>query len=217
MDFEFARALMIEQKIRTWGVTDDRVLTAIRTTKRERFAPPLLRFLALADLEIPLGFDQIMLHPKMEARILQALAPQQHEKTLEVGSGSGYMAALFADLAHMVHSIEIIPQLHDMAIANIEAQKIANVVIELGNAATGWARHAPYDVICITGALDELPGTFLAQLNDGGRLFAFLGAAPTIKGVLFHKQTDGAITQESLFETVVPPLLEAPQKEVFGF
>lgn len=217
MDFEFARESMIEQQIRTWGVKDERVLDAIRTVKRERFVPPALRFLALADLQVPLGFGQVMLAPKMEAKILQALAPQKHEKVLEVGAGSGHMAALFSTLAQMVHSVEIIPQLYEMAIANLEAQQFATVFVELGNAATGWARHAPYDVICITGALDELPDTFLSELKTGGRLFAFLGTAPTMQATLLHKNADGTIIEKSLFETVVPPLLEAPQKETFEF
>src|ERR1700691_4040549 len=176
MNSEQARFNMVEQQIRTWEVLDQKVLDLVMSLKREEFVPRASRGLAFADLEIPLvsgGKDgAVMLSPKLEARILQEVAPRATDSVLEVGTGSGYMAALLGSLAKQVISVEIRPELKQMGETNLRTQGLRNVIVELGDAARGWAAHAPYDVIVFSGSTAILPDAVLAQLKPGGRLVA---------------------------------------------
>lgn len=217
MDLEQTRLNMIAQQIRTWNVLDDNVLDLLYKVKREEFVPAANRALAFVDMEIPLGYGQVMLAPKMEARILQELHIKKTDKILEVGSGSGYMTALLAEKGAHVYSVEIIPELKQMAEENLKAHGITNVTIEQGDAARGWSKHAPYDVIVLTASTPVLPDAFQNSLNPGGRLFAIVGEDPVMEALLITCTAPGEFITTQLFETSTPPLINALQPSKFTF
>jgi protein-L-isoaspartate(D-aspartate) O-methyltransferase len=206
MNIELARRTMIQQHIRPWGVLDPEVLDSLSMVKREQFVPPTSRHLAFADVEIPLPCGQQMLAPKIEARILQAAAPPAHARVLEVGAGSGYMAALLARRAQTVLAIEIHDELCGLAQRNLRANGQSNVEVTHGNGAHGWPPRAPYDVIVVSGGLPVLSPALLAQLTVGGRLCAFVGAAPIMEAQRIARINETEYRTEALFETWVEPL-----------
>lgn len=209
MNFEQARFNMIEQQIRPWNVLDQRVLDLLGEVPREDFVPLQYRNLALVDMDLPLGHDQLMMSPKLEARLLQALDVKSSDTVLEVGTGSGYMTALLAKLAKQVYSIEIIPEFIKSAQVKLADHSINNVSLEEGDAAQGWPLDAPYNVTLITGSLPVLPDTFKQSMAIGGRLLAFIGDSPAMEAMLFTRIGETEWTEESLFETDLPPLLNA--------
>lgn len=217
MDLEQTRFNMVAQQIRTWYVLDDNVLDLLYKVKREEFVPADNRAAAFVDMEIPLGYGQVMLTPKMEARILQELHVQKTDKILEVGSGSGYMTALLADRGAHVYSVEIIPELKAMAENNLKAHNITNVTVELGDAARGWSKHEPYDVIVLTASTPVLPAAFQNSLNPGGRLFAIVGEDPVMEALLITCMAPGEFTTTQLFETSTAALVNAQQPARFSF
>lgn len=217
MNVEQARFNMIEQQIRPWEVLDQQVLDLLFVVKREDYTPMAYKSLAFADMEIPVGQGEVMLAPKIEARLLQELAIKKTDKVLEIGTGSGYMAALLAARAEYVVSVEINPELAAQAQANLQRGGVGNVLVEVGNAARGWAARAPYDVIVVSGALPEVPKELLAQLRVGGRLAAIVGTAPVMEAQLITCTAEGAYNTVNLFETVVPPLHEVATKSGFTF
>lgn len=217
MNWEQARFNMVEQQIRPWEVLDQEVLDLLFVVKREEFVPEISRSLAFADLEIPIGFGEMMLSPKMEARILQELAIQPTESVLEIGTGSGYMTALLAHRAKHVLSVEINPALQVAAAQNLQRHGITNATLEAGDGAKGWPLQAPYDVIVLTGSTPVLPEAFLQQLKVGGRLFAVVGDAPVMAARLITCTAKDAFNTIDIFETCVPPLKNALQPERFVF
>jgi protein-L-isoaspartate(D-aspartate) O-methyltransferase len=221
MNIEKARFNMIEQQIRTWDVLDLDVLELLVVVKREAFVPPAYSSLAFVDTEIPLPGGEHMFAPKMEARILQEIAVKKHEHVLEIGAGSGYMAALLAHKARHVTSVEIDPALRSMAEKNLAAYGISNVDVPLGNGALGWpgsgSNSAPYDAIVISGSLPVLPDVFLQQIKIGGRLFAIIGEAPVMSAQIITRVSDTAYNTEKIFETDVKPLRDAIAPSRFKF
>ncbi|MGZ0019832.1 protein-L-isoaspartate O-methyltransferase family protein [Nitrosomonas sp. wSCUT-2] len=217
MDIEQTRFNMVAQQIRPWYVLDDNVLDLLYKLKREEFVPAESRTAAFVDMEIPLGHGQVMLTPKMEARIVQELHIRKTDKILEVGSGSGYMTALLAERGEHVYSVEIIPELKAMAEANLKAHGITNVTLEQGDAARGWPQHAPYDVIVLTASTPVLPEAFQNSLNPGGRLFAIVGEDPVMEAMLITCVAPGEFTSATLFETSTAPLINALQPTRFTF
>lgn len=217
MDFTQARFNMVEQQIRPWNVLDQHVLDMLLEMRREDFVPAAYRNLAFVDMEIPLGHGEVMLTPKMEARIIQELAIKKTDRVLEVGTGSGYMTAMLAREAQHVYSVEIVPELKSQAEEKLRAHGIHNVTLEQGDAAHGWDRHGAYDVIVLTGSVPLIPGNFLASLKQGGRLFAIEGDAPVMKGKLIARVNEDAFRTSVLFETSVPPLRNALQPQRFVF
>ncbi|RMD71865.1 MAG: protein-L-isoaspartate O-methyltransferase [Gammaproteobacteria bacterium] len=208
---------MVENQIRPWEVFDERVLSVIRETPREDFVPPAFRKLAYADINIPLGKGEVMMTPKVEGRMLQALSVEPTDRVLEVGTGSGYVTALLAKLGKYVFSVEIHPEFKLSAEEKLAAHGLANITLEVGDAARGWRRHAPYDVIAITGSLPILPQAFRESLAIGGRLFAILGEAPVMEATLVTREGADAWLEEGLFETFLPPLINAPRPRRFLF
>lgn len=217
MNIEQARFNMIEQQIRPWNVLDQEVLDTLHIVKREQYVPAACASLAFADTEIPLGNGAAMFNPKLEARILQELQVKKHESVLEIGAGSGYMAALLAYKARHVTTIEINPALKEMAQQNLARANVSNVTVELGNGSEGWATGAPFDVIVISGALEVLPEVFLKQLKVGGRIAAIVGVAPVMQCVIVTRVADAAWDTVQVFETNVKPLASAPQPSHFAF
>ncbi len=217
MDFEVARANMVESQIRTWNVLDQRILDVLLDLRREEFVPDAYRHLAFADLDLPLGHGQTMLSPKLEARLVQELGVGPDDRVLEVGTGSGYTTALLCRLVAQVHSIEVIPELSRAAAARLAAHDIRNATLEVGDAAAGWARHAPYDAIVIGASVPILPDEFKEQLAVGGRLVAVIGRAPAMTATLVVCVAPGVFTVTGLFETAIPPLLHAREPARFVF
>lgn len=217
MNLEETRSIMVVQQIRPWYVLDDSVLEMLYKIKREDFVPPENRALAFVDMEIPLGYGQIMLAPKVEARILQELKITKGDKILEVGSGSGYMTALLAEKGSHVYSVEILPELKPLAEKNLKEYNIQNVTLEQGDAAQGWTKHAPYDAIALTGSTPVLPEVFKQSLNIGGRLFAIVGEDPVMQALLITRTGLTEFTTRNLFETSITPLMNAQQPENFLF
>jgi protein-L-isoaspartate(D-aspartate) O-methyltransferase len=217
MNIEQARFNMVEQQIRPWEVLDQQVLDLLYVVHREDFVPQAYQALAFSDLEMPIGEGETMMQPKMEARILQEAAPGGTDKVLEVGTGSGYMAALLAHRARHVHSVEISPVLKRFGEANLRKAGIVSVTVEQGDAARGWSKHAPYDVIVLTGSTPVLPDAFLAQLAPGGRLFAVVGEPPVMSARLVTAVGGGSFNTVDLFETVLAPLKNALEREKFVF
>lgn len=217
MDIELARANMIESQIRTWEVLDQRILDLVAAVKREDFVPQAHRGLAFADMEIPLGHGECMLAPKLEARMVQELGVRATDRVLEIGTGSGYVTALLARLSAHVYSVEIIPEFSDGAARRLAAAGIANVTLEKGDGALGWSRHAPYDVILLTGSVPQLPEEFIQQLAPGGRLLAVVGEAPIMTARLVVCESAGVHATQGLFETSIPPLRNARASGRFVF
>lgn len=221
MNLEQARFNMVEQQIRPWDVLDPAVLKLLSKLRREEFVPAAYRALAFVDMEIPLGYaGEVMLTPKLEARILQELHVKKTDRILEVGSGSGYLTALLAKQGGHVFSVEIEPELQAMAERNLRNHGITNVTLEQGDAAHGWPDHGPYDVIVLTGSTPVLPEALQNNLKAGGRMFVVVGDAPVMEAVLVTRAADktaSAYNTVSLFETCVAPLKNAQQPERFVF
>ena len=217
MNLEQARANMVEQQIRTWEVLDQDVLDLLYLVPREAFVPAQYHALAFSDLEIPIGEGERMWAPKMEARVLQELGLKKSDRVLEVGTGSGHLTALLAHRAAHVFSVEIRPALAGFGKGNLERHGIENVTLEVGDAARGWAKHAPYDVIVLTGSTPALPRAFLEQLAPGGRLFAVVGEPPAMSARLVTCAAPPVCQSVDLFETVILPLVNCERPSRFRF
>ena len=217
MNIEQARFNMIEQQIRPWDVLDPQVLDLLFVVKREDFTPPAYRNLAFADMEIPLGDGQMMLAPKIEAKMLQELGLKKTDKVLEIGTGSGYMAALLAARAEHVVTVENRPALVAVAKQNFERAGMTNVTIELGDGGKGWSQRGPFDAIVVSGSIPAVPDALLKQLRVGGRLAVVVGEAPVMEAQLITCTADGIYNTVNLFETVIPALDGVAAKESFFF
>ncbi len=216
MDFERARVNMVEQQVRTWEVLDQRVLDAMSDVPREAFVPQAYRNLAFADISIPLGHGQVMMSPKVEGRLLQALASTTADRVLEVGTGSGYLTALLARLAREIVSVDIYDDFVASASTRLGKLGYGNVRLEAGDALHGWSAGAPWDVIAVTGSVPELALAFGEQLAPGGRLFIVVGEAPVMDARLVTRLGAAEWRTESLFETDLPPLIGARPRPRFA-
>jgi protein-L-isoaspartate(D-aspartate) O-methyltransferase len=217
MDVEQARTNMIESQIRTWEVLDQTILDLLTVVKRETFVPPQFRALAFADMEIPLGHGEVMLSPRLEARMLQELELDRTDNVLEVGTGSGYVTALLANLAGQVISVERIEEFGHAAARKLAGHGLDNITLEVGDAANGWAGQAPYDAILLTGSVPVLPEAFRTQLAVGGRLLAVIGEEPVMTATLITRVSESAFESVGLFETCIPPLRNIRQPTRFVF
>lgn len=217
MDIEQARFNMIEQQIRPWEVLDPEVLAALAVVRREDFVPAAYKALAFADVELPIGAGQTMLAPKVEARFLQELGLGNADTVLEIGTGSGYMAALLATRAEYVYSVEINAQLAETARRNLQRAGVANVSVQLGDGVRGWPAQAPYDAIVVSGSVPVLSPELLKQVKVGGRVVAVVGEAPIMQALLITRTGEDAYNTICFLETVVAPLLNAEQREQFVF
>ncbi|HEX8955583.1 MAG TPA: protein-L-isoaspartate O-methyltransferase [Burkholderiaceae bacterium] len=216
MNIEKARFNMIEQQIRPWDVLDQDILDLLVVVKREQFVPQAYKDLAFFDTEIPLPGGENMLTPKVEARLLQEAKVKKHETALEIGAGSGYMAALLAHRARHVTTVEILPELKELAAKNLAAYGVTNVDVVEGDGAHGWGSEA-YDVIVISGSLPVLPEAFLKQLKVGGRLLAVIGEEPVMSAQCVTRVSDSVFETVKLFETCIKPLQHAAAPSHFRF
>jgi len=217
MNIEQARFNMIEQQIRPWDVLNLGVLELLAVVKREDFVPPEHRGMAFVDTEVPLPGGQCMLAPKVEARLLQELAVHKHERVLEIGAGSGYMAALLAHKAQHVTTLEIDPALAAFASANLKRAGVMNATVVTGDGSKALPADGPFDVIVVSGSVAELPESLLAQLKVGGRLAAIVGEEPVMRALLITRGADGGLTRTVLFDTVAQRLRGFKEPTRFHF
>lgn len=217
MDIEQARFNMIEQQIRPWDVLDTRVLDVIQAIPREAFVDEKHKPLAFADLEIPIGHDQVMMSPKVEARMLQALRISPSDHVLEIGTGSGFVTACLAKMACRVTTCEYFDELAQQAQTRLQQQQIDNVRFITGDAFDLLNAFKTYDVIAITGSVPEDVSIFSNLLNDNGRLFCIMGQKPAMSATLVTCVTAGNCREESLFETDIPALLSTSVEQEFSF
>lgn len=217
MNIEQARFNMIEQQIRPWDVLDQSVLSLLAVVKREDFVPAAYRALAFVDTEVPLPAGQSMLAPKVEARLLQELDVKKHERVLEVGTGSGYMAALLAHKAQQVVTLEIIPELAALAQANLQRSGALRVTVRQADGSRGLPTEGPFDVILLSGSVPEVPPGLLAQLKVGGRLAAIVGQLPIMRATLYTRSSEHDFASVALFDTVGPRLLGFDEPPRFKF
>jgi protein-L-isoaspartate(D-aspartate) O-methyltransferase len=209
-DIEKLRFNMVEQQIRPAGVLDERVLTALFQVRRELFAPPALRALAFADMELPLEINSVdthetMLPPDTEALFAQELRLTPNDAVLEIGTGSGYQAALLAHLAQQVTSIEIDSRLSAFAQQNLQMNNVGNVKVETGDGRNGWGT-TEYDAILLTGSVPVVPDGLKYQLRIGGRMVVVVGQAPVMTACRITRTTAASFETVKLFETVIKPL-----------
>lgn len=217
MNIELARFNMIEQQIRPWEVLDQDVLSLLAIVKREDFVPAGCRALAFFDTEVPLPHGQAMLAPKVEARLLQAVHLARHERVLEVGAGTGYMAALLAHRAQQVTSLEIRPALAAMAAANLRHAGIANATVREADGSQGLPGEGPFDVIVLSGSVAAVPQALLEQLKPGGRLVAIVGQEPVMQATLVTRVGASQFKHEELFDTSAPRLQGFAEPAPFHF
>jgi protein-L-isoaspartate(D-aspartate) O-methyltransferase len=215
------REQMIEQQVRAWDVLDERVLAAMRAVPRELFVPAPQRFRAYADAEVPLPHGQHMLRPSVVGRILQALLPQPGESALEIGAGTGFVTACLRGLTARVRAVEIFPELVQAARANLAALAIGDVTVVDGDAmqsgVLGETTAERFGVIAVCGSLPRYDQRFEAALAVGGRLFVVVGEAPLMEARLVRRLADDHFSTESLFETVIDPLINAVPPPPFTF
>ncbi|TFZ00159.1 protein-L-isoaspartate O-methyltransferase family protein [Ramlibacter humi] len=222
---EQLRFNMIEQQIRPWDVLDPEILGLLQKVRREEFVPPAHLGLAFADLMIPLRgrpdeamrLGQVMLEPKMEARLLQEVSPRPHEKALEVGAGSGYMAALLAGRAQRVITLEIEPELAKMARDNLQRAGIRNAEVREADGSQGLAAEGPFDVIVLSGSVADVPQALLQQLKVGGRLATITGGEPVMRATLITRTGEATFTTAQRWDTLAPRLVKFPEPSRFSF
>ncbi len=214
---EQARFNMIEQQIRPWDVLDPEVLALLSVVKREDFVPLAHKALAFVDMELPLPEGECMLAPRVEARLLQALQVQKTDKVLEIGAGSGYMAALLAHRAQRVISLEIKPALAQLARANLQKASITNAEVREADGAKDVSVDGPFDVIVLSGSVAEVPQVLLAQLKPGGRLAAIVGNEPMMRATFVTRTGETGYTTTQPWDTVAPRLSNFPEPSRFNF
>jgi protein-L-isoaspartate(D-aspartate) O-methyltransferase len=193
------------------------VLELLGVMKREDFVPPAYRALAFVDTEVPLAGGQCMLAPKVEARLLQELDVRKHERVLEIGAGSGYMAALLAHKAQHVTTLEIDPELAGFAKANLKRAGVTNATVIEADGSSGRAEDGPFDAIVLSGSVSEVPEVLLGQLKVGGRLAAIVGHEPVMRAVLITRSADHGLTRTVLFDTVAQRLRGFAEPTRFHF
>lgn len=225
IDFEKARFNMIEQQIRPWDVLDLDVLELLSLVRREDFVPLAHKALAFVDMQIPLlgsGEEAMqqghcMLEPKVEARMLQDLHVRPHEKVLEVGAGSGYMAALLARRSQRVVSLELHPELVKMARANLQRAGITNAEVRQADGAKGLPAEGPFDIIVLSGSVAEIPPALLSQLKVGGRLGVIVGFEPVMRATFITRTGETTYTTAQPWDTLAPRLAQFPEPSRFQF
>lgn len=217
MNIEQARFKMIEQQIRPWDVLDPAVLELLGRMRREDFVPPALRGVAFVDEELPLPGGELMLAPRVEARLLQGarLTPQDH--VLEIGTGSGYMAALLGACARSVVTLEDRADLARMAEVSLRAARADNVQVRQMDGSGGAPAHGPFDAIVLSGSVHAVPAALLAQLKPGGRLLAIVGDEPVMRALRMIRRGDGGHDTQVLFDTVAPRLRGFAEAPSFAF
>ncbi len=215
INIETARHNMVEQQVRPWDVLDDNVLNLLADVPREEYVPAGYQNIAFADLSIPLDLGEVMMPPRLEGRMLQALAVKPTDTALEIGTGSGFVTTLLAKSARHVYSVDIQETFISRLRTKLEQEGIVNVTLEQGDAAQGWPQHGPYDVIAVGGSLPILPEALQQSLTVGGRMFVIVGDSPVMEAQLVTRLSETDFRTDMLFETDLPPLRNCLQPDRF--
>lgn len=216
MNLAPARDAMVESQVRTADVTDPRVLHALRTLPRERFAPAAKQTLAYADLDLEVAPGRFLMRPRNLAKMAQALAPQPHERALEIGAATGYGAALLAQMCKAVVALDCEPGLSTAARTALESLSLDNITLVTTPLAEGWADAAPYDVIMLNGACEFVPDAWLKQLAPNGRLCAVVRSGPAGAARLYTRAGDN-VSYRVVFDAAPPVAPGLTQPAVFRF
>ena len=216
MNVDAARTKMVEQQVRAWAVLDPGVLDVLARGPRERFVPPRYRDLAFADTPIPLGHGQVMMAPNVEGRVLQALAIGPADEVLEIGTGSGFFTACLATLGGEVTSVDIFPEFVEQAKQRLTEVGLANVELQVRDASR-LDEDSRYDVVAVTGSVPVYEPSFAAALRPGGRLYVTVGEPPVMEALRVTRLSEGEWLREGLFETSLPPLINAEAPPRFEF
>ena len=219
MDLSQARFNMIEQQIRPWEVLDPQVLELLSVVRREDFVPLAHQALAFVDMNIPLGSqpDQVMLAPRVQARLVQDLAVKKTDKVLEIGTGSGFTTALLAHQAAQVLSCEIDASLAAQAQANLQKAGVTNAQVRNADGSRGAAAEGPFDVILLSGSVAEVPQVLLDQLAVGGRLAAIVGDEPMMRATLITRTGASHFTTTQPWDVNAPRLAGFTEPSAFRF
>jgi protein-L-isoaspartate(D-aspartate) O-methyltransferase len=216
-EIEQARFNMIEQQVRTWEVLDQRVLDVLARVPREDFVPERLRRLAFSDIKLPLGHGQVMMTPSVEGRMLQALAIEDGDGVLEIGTGSGFTTACLAALGGRVSSIDIRNEFTEQARTKLGSHGFDNVELRTEDAMQPWRQTLTYEAIAVTGGVAEVPPWFKESMSIGGRMFVIVGKPPVMEARLVTRAAEGHWLEEGLFETEIPYLTGAAPRQEFEF
>jgi len=206
LDLGKARFNMIEQQVRPWEVLDTRVLELLETVHRDLFVSEGQQALAYVDMELPTTPGQVMLSPRMQARMVQDLALQASDNVLEVGTGTGFTAALMGQQAQQVLSLETDAQLCNQARANLARANIHNVQVRQADGSHGAASDGPFDAIMLSGSVPEVPQSLLDQLKVGGRLIAIVGQEPIMRATLITRVGDHSWSTQQPWDANAPRL-----------
>jgi len=217
MDFNVARFNMVQQQLRPWDVSQPHILEIFQTTPREHFVLNDFKQLAFSDTFLPIGHNQVMLPPKMVARILQSLNLTKENSVLQIGAGTGYITALLCQLVKNVTAIEILPELAKESIENLKHFNYHNVTLHIGDGTEELIEEDPYDAIILTGSLRQLPKTLSKRLANNGKLFAVVGKSPAMSALLLTRVGKEHWRERILFETEIPSLIYTPKQAGFQF
>jgi protein-L-isoaspartate(D-aspartate) O-methyltransferase len=219
LDLDKARFNMIEQQVRPWEVLDAHVLELLDTVHRDLFVPAGQQALAYVDMELPVGTGQgqVMLAPRVQARMVQELALQSTDKVLEVGTGTGFTAALMAQQAEQVLSLETDAQLAEQARANLARANIHNVQVRQADGSHGAAADGPFDAIMLSGSVPEVPQSLLDQLKVGGRLVAIVGQEPIMRATIITRVSDHSWSTQQPWDANAPRLTGFVEPTRFEF
>ena len=217
MNIEQARFNMIQQQVRPWNVLDDQILELLEEVKREDFCPAEHRDMAFMDLEIPIGHGQVMLTPRVQARLVQDLQLKPTDKVLQIGTGTGYMTALLASRSQQVQAFEIHPELVKQTADNLRKAGISNVDLRHGDGLAGALANGPYDAIVLCGSVSHVPHSLLEQLNVGGRLIAVVGDEPMMRATVVTRESDTVFQTTQPWDVVIPRLEGVSDTPAFTF
>ncbi len=216
-NLDYAHSNMVAQQVRPSDVLNPQVLEALNTVKRDKFVAEDMVDLAYADTQLAIGYGQFMLSPVLEGRLLQALNLQKHEQVLELGTGSGYFTALLATLAAHVTTIEIIPELSQIAQERLTEQEVLNVTFKVADATQKCDLKDRVDVIVATAAFVTVPDDYKQLLTVGGRMLVAVGKEPVMSVQVIHRSSEWEWRTETVFETLIPAMLNAEPKPEFNF
>ncbi|MFB6249700.1 MAG: protein-L-isoaspartate(D-aspartate) O-methyltransferase [Salinibacter sp.] len=206
-EYEVLRRRMVREQIEARGVTDPAVLDAMRSVPRHRFVPDHPPRLAYTDRPLPIGHEQTISQPYIVARMTELVRPAPSDRALEIGTGSGYQAAVLSEVVDSVYTVEILPELAATARTRLRRLGYDNVVVRNADGFKGWPAHAPFDVIVVTAAPERIPPPLKRQLADGGRMIIPVGPTDGTQQLTLVTKTDGTISTRELSPVRFVPFL----------
>ncbi|MBI3988164.1 MAG: protein-L-isoaspartate(D-aspartate) O-methyltransferase [candidate division NC10 bacterium] len=205
--FAGKRQAMVERQLKARGIADPEVLRVMGKVPRHRFVDPSYAPLAYADRPLPIGEGQTISQPYIVALMTELLRLKPSDKVLEVGTGSGYQAAILAELAREVYTVEIFPSLGKKAVQRLTALGYESVKVKIGDGYFGWKEHAPFDAIVVTAAANHLPPPLLDQLKEGGRMAIPVGAPFYTQSLILAEKRNGKVLTNQVAQVLFVPLL----------